>query len=376
MPRLPARRPLLRLVLALAVLLPAAIPPDAHSAPPRADDLPPHEAVRFPTDDELELVATRWSLDAESDQAELPVVVALPGFGHARIAYLPLVRPLTERGLELLAVDPRGHGDSSVQGDRHLSRFVVERDPAFFAELHRDVAAARSYVADVDGADRTVVLVGANVGAAAALQQAAARPEDVEALVLLSPGDSYLGMPGRDHARALRATAPDLPVLVVHSSLDETRGAALVVADLGAATSVLAVEPDPPDEDLEASHATRLLSSVPGLADRIADWIDRHVGGWQDLMLPDAICRVRVRRGPGDRLDLVLHWDGAGSFPGTVLVGSHDVLEEPTPRPVVTSTEGRRRSRHSVSAPDDTPLIVTLRLGDDGPSATLELPAR
>lgn len=311
-------------LLGLVLFLPVGT---GHGAPPRADHLPPHEAVRFETEDGLELHATHWR-HAERAAEASPMVIALPAYGHARISYLPLVLPLSRRGISMLAVDTRGHGDSSVQNGEHLSAKVVARDPEFFADLYRDVASALRHVTeDVEAPPGRTILVGANVGASAVLDHVARDPEGVAGLVLLSPGAEFLGLDALEDAAAL---PEDLPVLVVESEVDRANGKSAVAKALGARATVVLAEPDPPVDDPEAAHGTRLLRTAPGVADQVADWIASvafapvlngrfdavEAASARSATTPGRETSVRVRRPTRATLHVELTWVGADPAAG------------------------------------------------------------
>lgn len=100
-----------------------------------------------------------------------PLVLCVPGMGESRASFRHLIPGLVAAGYRVVAMDLRGHGDSSAD----------------FAD-YDDVATAGDIVAVIDalgGAPATVV--GNSMGAAAGVLAAAARPGSVDRLVLIGP---------------------------------------------------------------------------------------------------------------------------------------------------------------------------------------------
>ena len=99
-----------------------------------------------------------------------PLVVLLPGLGQRRSAYRHLVPELVDRGFRTVALDLRGHGDSSVGW------------PAYGAEaMGPDVAAL------IEALGGPALLVGNSYGAGPAVWVAAERPDLVAGVVLTGP---------------------------------------------------------------------------------------------------------------------------------------------------------------------------------------------
>ena len=99
-----------------------------------------------------------------------PLIVVLPGLGQLRSAYRHLVPELTARGFRTVALDLRGHGDSSVDW------------PAYGAE-----AMGPDVVALIEALGGPALLVGNSYGAGPAVWAAAERPDLVTGLVLTGP---------------------------------------------------------------------------------------------------------------------------------------------------------------------------------------------
>ncbi len=108
---------------------------------------------------------------AYDDQGQGPVVILVPGLGDIRAEYRMLAPLLVEAGYRVLAMDLRGHGQSSVGWPDH-------RSGALGSDI---VALARHINAG------PVTLAGTSMGAAAVAWAAAEAPELVNRLVLIGP---------------------------------------------------------------------------------------------------------------------------------------------------------------------------------------------
>ena len=120
-------------------------------------------------------------LAGERAGAGVPVIL-LHGLTATRRYVLMGSRYLARAGVELIAYDARGHGSSSP----------AESPTAYeYADLVRDLEAV------IEAVGSPVVLVGNSMGAATAAAYALAHPDDVAALVQVTPG--FAGAGREDH---------------------------------------------------------------------------------------------------------------------------------------------------------------------------------
>ncbi|MFN3004387.1 alpha/beta fold hydrolase [Mycolicibacterium wolinskyi] len=127
------------------------------------------QTVTFRGVDDLNLVGDEWNKDAES-AADRPTVLLLHGGGQNRHSWKNTGQILADRGLHVIALDSRGHGDS----DRSPSaNYSVEA-------LCGDILQVLYQVG------RPVVLIGASMGGLTGILAAhEAGPELVTKLVLV-----------------------------------------------------------------------------------------------------------------------------------------------------------------------------------------------
>ena len=164
---------------------------------PRSTGVPETRPLSFSTEDGVQIAATLYPPEA----ADPPGVIFLHGRGADRTAWMGLPERAQRDGMMSLALDARGHGESTVQGD---ARLIHRRfDDAQWAGLLKDLAAAkRALVAE--GADPdNIAVVGAEIGANAALLFAL-EDEDIQGVVMISPGLNYKGLETADAIAACR----------------------------------------------------------------------------------------------------------------------------------------------------------------------------
>jgi dienelactone hydrolase len=239
----------------------------------RAEDAPKGEDVSFKTADGLAIAATYWP-PAAGTAEPAPVVVALPMYRHERGSWTPMVAPIADRGMGLLALDLRGHGGSA----NDLAKQVEARDPAVFNAMHEDVAAAVAWLAAEKKTPRgRIGLLGASVGCSVAIDAATRTPDEFAAVVTLTPGADYLGVPTMEHvARWPRGK----PLLLVSSTGEAKAGASPILVKLegkGAELKIVApIDPADPGGPM-GLHGTNMFGKVADVEANVADWLAYHL---------------------------------------------------------------------------------------------------
>ncbi|PRH02887.1 alpha/beta hydrolase [Burkholderia multivorans] len=183
----------------------AEAPADARTAPA------PHIG-RLRTADGLELASYRWPADA-SAAAPRATVALLHGLAEHAGRYAPLAARLNAAGIDLLAIDLRGHGRSP--GKR-----------AWVARFDEYLDDADALVAEAACAPTPLFLMGHSMGGAIAalyaIERAPARGRTLAGLVLSSPALA----PGRDVPRWMLALSrvisrvwPTFPAIRIDAAL-------------------------------------------------------------------------------------------------------------------------------------------------------------
>jgi alpha-beta hydrolase superfamily lysophospholipase len=208
------------------------------------------DRVSFRTEDGVTIAASWYEPGARA----APAVILVHMLNKSRRDWEPLASRLAAEGIGALALDLRGHGDSTGSVD--------SRD---YSALVRDVSAARRYLASRGDVQQTRVgVAGASIGANLAMLEAAG-DTTVASLALLSPSVDYRGL--RIESAAAKYGAR--PVLLVAS--DDDPYAARSVRDLqkaGHGTREALVLS-------HAGHGTVMLARDQDLARRIVEWFRR-----------------------------------------------------------------------------------------------------
>jgi len=161
----------------------------------------PAEEVTFTTDDGVELHA---DLEVADEAADAPVAILLHQYRSDRSSWAPLTDDLLDLGINVLAVDQRGHGESTRQAGQELRVEAIPTED--FAEVvlqgPLDVQAALAFLEGRGLATRQVLLVGASYGCTVALL-AAEEVDGLAAVVLLSPAAGYFGIDVRERIDAV-----------------------------------------------------------------------------------------------------------------------------------------------------------------------------
>ncbi len=193
----------------------------------------------------------------------------IPGtvpFGAVLVHMMPATRGsfdnfaqlLAGAGLHTLAIDLRGHGDSTG-GD--YQKFTNEQHQKCIF----DVLAAVDFL-QKQSSEMRVGFVGASIGASLSMQYCAANP--AQFLVLLSPGLQYRGI---EAGRLVIALPEDLPVYFV-SAQDDTRveGNSAQTETLfnscSSAKKLIKVFPD-------GGHGTEIVARRPDFAKELVTWV-------------------------------------------------------------------------------------------------------
>ncbi len=226
------------------------------------------DAVSFPVQFETEDGFVLHGDLTSAGGAESPVAILLHMYRHDRTSWAALVPELVRKGITVLALDQRAHGRSTRRGEETIRVEEISRE-AFGGVVRdgvKDVRAALAYLRSRGIAAERLALVGASYGCTVSLL-ATREIEGVDALVLLSPGTDYFGVPVRDLALAYRG-----PVMAVAAEDDPAAAAA--------ARSLTNGRRGPSDLRLypEGGHGTRLFAAHEDLAVHIRAFLRPNLG--------------------------------------------------------------------------------------------------
>jgi dienelactone hydrolase len=232
-------------VVALLLLLTLGfiVPPGAKAGTDR---------VTIRTDDGVTLAATWYEPSTRS-----PAVVLVHMLQKSRRDWEPVASRLASEGIGALALDLRGHGESSGT--------VPAGDAPDYSVLIRDVTAARRYLAtrsDVQPA--RIGIAGASIGANLAVLEASADPA-VVSLALLSPTTDYRGL----RIEAALKKYGTRPALLIASDDDAyAMRSTRELQKAGGGTRELLILN-------HAGHGTVMLGHDPDLTRTLVDWFRR-----------------------------------------------------------------------------------------------------
>jgi dienelactone hydrolase len=217
----------------------------------------PHAAagsqrVTIRTDDGVTLAATWYEPGTRG-----PAVILVHMLHKSRRDWDTVATSLASQGIGALAIDLRGHGESTGS--------VPEGEPADFSVLVRDVTAARHFLSSrSDVQPSRLGIAGASVGANLAVLEAAADPA-IASIALLSPSTDYRGL----RIEGAMKTYAKRPALLIAS--DDDAYASRSVKELqkaGTGTRETLILN-------HAGHGTVMLGRDPDLARTLVDWFRR-----------------------------------------------------------------------------------------------------
>ncbi|MDX6770173.1 MAG: alpha/beta hydrolase [Elusimicrobiota bacterium] len=218
--------------------------------------------VALKTEDGVALVATYH----KSAGAPAAALVLMPMLGGARKDWEPFAIKAAASGIDVLMVDPRGHGDSpNPYGQR-----PGDWDKARWREVDRDPGAAVAWLEGRGFSLSSIFLGGASIGASLAFRRAASDPR-LGGAVLISPGDNPKRVPVSEFA----ANYGRRPLFVASAADD---------SDFDAIAGRLASSVAGPVERLRlpaGGHGTDILShpvSGPALTAGLIDWMAKTAG--------------------------------------------------------------------------------------------------
>ena len=219
------------------------------------------DEVTLTTEDGVEIFGTFITPGIDTP---VPVVLLVHQYGLDRSSYLDFQAALVEVGIASLAIDMRGHGESTAGGTLEYSRFT-QTD---WTAAANDIKAGLDYLRSSQACDWTRLgVVGASISANLAVVAAADEIQSGQeivaiCLVLLSPGVSYHGIMPSPRASDLGHT----PVLIVSAEDDRQSYPGSQSLSQAARNARL--------ESLEGDrHGTDLWSDDPGVMDLIIEWL-------------------------------------------------------------------------------------------------------
>ncbi len=191
-------------------------------------------------------------------------VVLFHMYQQGKESWEPLLKELTGRGFTCLAMDLRGHGGSRFSSTgEDLSLQVVARDHRLFRDMYKDGETGVRYLISQGVDPERIGLVGASVGSSIAIDVTTRRKVPVRAVVVMTPGREYLGIPTMKQIEKW----PDLPLLILSSAEEADLGAREIYKTLQTRGAELEIF------NQQEIHGTYMFGKVPGVEKLISDWL-------------------------------------------------------------------------------------------------------
>ncbi|MEB3244964.1 MAG: alpha/beta fold hydrolase [Vampirovibrionales bacterium] len=247
--------------------------PASAETPAPAKTFKPQTLV-VPTEDGFLLNATLYR---PAGAKKAPVIVLLHNLGGTQRDWEPMISPLKQAGYAVLTMDIRGHGKSAARGYKptaHPKRFTSwrllteaewQKVPADTVLMLRHLV---SHSKDYPGIDpKNVAILGASVGANAAMLAGQTYAHRVQAIGLLSPRLAYKDL-------SIAIAAVEYPGAVFLSASQSDKQA------FDAAQKLYQMVPGSKSIRLlkDAGQGTDMLQYYPPLMTDLTDWLKRVLG--------------------------------------------------------------------------------------------------
>ncbi|MBI2825138.1 MAG: alpha/beta fold hydrolase [Planctomycetia bacterium] len=176
------------------------------TAADKENKLPPKEEVTLVTKDDVVLRATYWP--GTRDKESVPVIL-LHGYGGSRQDFHGLAELLQQKGFAPIALDLRGHGDSTQIKEVRKPLQASTMPSAHFPAMIEDVEAVKQFILAKNNAGQLNIdklcIVGTEMGALVGANWAITdwdwpelavgkQGQDVKAMVLISPPEKFKGL--------------------------------------------------------------------------------------------------------------------------------------------------------------------------------------
>ena len=254
-----------------------------------ADNIRP---IRLMTRDDLELAGVYYPVATNSAAA----VLLIHSYGKNHEEWGPVAPLFQENGIAVLAIDLRGHGDSTrrLTADGVKTLDYHNFSPQDFTAMLLDINQAYDWLSTQPGIDaKRIAVVGSSIGANLALRYAAFNDE-VAGLILLSPGIFYRNLRTDDAIthfgkRPLCIVASEDDKYALESSkylidLRRRAGQAVVSNELVTCSGNL--------------HGAAMLTGVKSLSGVVFGWLEHILSLPHSQPVPDPVSSVTTTNLP------------------------------------------------------------------------------
>jgi pimeloyl-ACP methyl ester carboxylesterase len=235
------------------------------------------ETVSFATVDAVSVSASYGRLPGA---AAHPVVILVHEVGSTAAAHQEwlssgVFEELLEGGYNVLALDLRGHGSSTLPDDGRDQAVLLVTD---LEDMHLDVRAAVTWLRTQTSADNArIAVIGNGIGGNIAYVSMGAFPEDLQAGVALSPGFWDQELQPLVIGDGITPFAPHSMLYVVgESDLVALSDTSLSYAGFASLLASFTVDPSLQVFPGDSNHGLALLQS-PTTLQLILEWLQTHL---------------------------------------------------------------------------------------------------
>lgn len=218
------------------------------------------QKINLKTSDGVDLVADYYA----GQKKQSPAVILAHMLPADKSSWEKFAIKLQEQGFVVMAIDFRGHGESTIQNGKPIDYHNFSN--AEFKASVADLQAAYEYLkADPSVNFNQISLVGASIGANLSLNFAANQFE-VYRLVLISPGLDYRGVTTNKAIELYN----DRPIFLISAKDDED--------SYNDTQKLIELSPSSQKETKifdSGGHGNALFKSHPELEQEIIDWLKR-----------------------------------------------------------------------------------------------------
>lgn len=220
------------------------------------------EKIFLTTQDGIKIAGNFFEGPAEN----APAVILLHMMPATKESWDEFAPILVEKGFQALAIDERGHGESTEDGRLDFQNFTNEQQQ----EKMLDVLAAKSFFIEKGVPADKIIVGGGSIGANLAIQYLAENPEAKTGFAL-SPGSNYKGIKTKPLMEELResqniymAAAKDDPnVPTSWNTVEELK-------NIGAANKETKIFET-------GGHATDIFKKHPEFMEELAEWLKEKI---------------------------------------------------------------------------------------------------
>ncbi|MCG3148372.1 MAG: hypothetical protein PCFJNLEI_01815 [Verrucomicrobiae bacterium] len=236
--------------------------------------------IRVTTTDDLAISATYYPVEMPA----APAVLLVHALGKNRDEWAAIAPVLQRNGIAALALDLRGHGDSTRRLTADGPQLVDYRSfrAKDYHDMLLDINAAFEWLSEQPGiATEQIGVVGAKLGANLALRYAAIN-EDIAAILIFSPTlnsqdirtDKIITKIGKRPLRIAVASGDANSFLAAKQllKLRKDAGQAVTESEITVSTGTL--------------QGTELITGVAGLSEAVFSWLQRALAGEPAIPAP------------------------------------------------------------------------------------------